>query len=121
LDSDRSSRRGAQVLLCLHAWGAHDHPSLTSADRAEPGNGLLLFIRVDDFEVALASARKLVSGGGRGARREPEHRNNRVLAPGPGRILRPDQRARGGFLTHHQHGRRMDATFCQGQYEESLR
>lgn len=49
------------VLLCLHAWGAHEHPTLTSPDRAEPGNGLLLFFRVDDFDQALARARTLVS------------------------------------------------------------
>jgi catechol 2,3-dioxygenase-like lactoylglutathione lyase family enzyme len=48
------------VLLCLHAWGAHDHPSLVSADQALPGNGLLLFFRVDDFDPALARARALV-------------------------------------------------------------
>ena len=49
------------VLLCLHAWGAHDHPSLTSPDSATPGNGLLLFFRVDDFVDALTRARALVS------------------------------------------------------------
>lgn len=48
------------VLLCLHEWGAHDHPSLTSPDRAQPGNGLLLFFRVDDFDLALSRARALV-------------------------------------------------------------
>jgi catechol 2,3-dioxygenase-like lactoylglutathione lyase family enzyme len=47
------------VLLCLHAWGAHEHPTLTSADRAEPGNGLILFFRVDDFDLALKRARAL--------------------------------------------------------------
>jgi catechol 2,3-dioxygenase-like lactoylglutathione lyase family enzyme len=49
------------VLLCLHEWGAHDHPTLTSPDHAEPGNGLLLFLRVDDFDVALTRARALVA------------------------------------------------------------
>jgi len=49
------------VLLCLHEWGAHEHPSLTSPARAQPGNGLLLFFRVDGFETALTSARALVS------------------------------------------------------------
>jgi catechol 2,3-dioxygenase-like lactoylglutathione lyase family enzyme len=49
------------VLLCLHAWGAHEHPSLTSPDRALPGNGLLLFFRVDDFDMALSRARALVA------------------------------------------------------------
>jgi catechol 2,3-dioxygenase-like lactoylglutathione lyase family enzyme len=49
------------VLLCLHAWGAHEHPTLTSPDRAQPGNGLLLFFRVDDFDEALRRARALVA------------------------------------------------------------
>src|SRR5215831_14438118 len=47
------------VLVCLHAWGEHDHASLSSPDVAAPGNGLLLFIRVDDFERALARAQTL--------------------------------------------------------------
>src|SRR6202789_3948431 len=48
------------VLLCLHEWGAHEHPSLTSPHYAKPGNGLLLFFRVDDFDMALPRARALV-------------------------------------------------------------
>jgi len=55
LDSD------GEVLLCLHAWGAHEHPSLTSPDHGSPGNGLLLFFRVDDFDEALQRARALVT------------------------------------------------------------
>jgi catechol 2,3-dioxygenase-like lactoylglutathione lyase family enzyme len=47
------------VLLCLHRWGDHEHPSLASPDHAQPGNGLLLFFRVDDFDAALARARAL--------------------------------------------------------------
>jgi len=46
------------VLLCLHQWQAHDHPTLASPARAEPGNGLLLFFRVDDFDQALQRARQ---------------------------------------------------------------
>jgi catechol 2,3-dioxygenase-like lactoylglutathione lyase family enzyme len=49
------------VLLCLHLWGSHEHPSLMSPDGALPGNGLLLFFRVDDFDMALERARALVS------------------------------------------------------------
>lgn len=49
------------VLLCLHRWGDHEHPSLAGPDRAEPGNGLLLFFRVDDFDQALSRARALVA------------------------------------------------------------
>lgn len=48
------------VLLCLHAWGAHGHPPLSSRARAAPGNGLLLFFRVDDYDGALQRARALV-------------------------------------------------------------
>ena len=55
LDSDGT------VLLCLHQWGAHEHPTLTSPDNATPGNGLLLFFRVDDFDMALKRARALVA------------------------------------------------------------
>ena len=51
LDSDGT------VLLCLHAWGAHEHPPLMSPDQGTPGNGLLLFFRVDDFALTLQRAR----------------------------------------------------------------
>ncbi len=55
LDSDGT------VLLCLHQWGAHEHLSLMSPDAAPPGNGLLLFFRVDDFDNAFQRARALVT------------------------------------------------------------
>ena len=56
LDSDGT------VLLCFHEWGAHGHPSLMSPRAAAPGNGLLLFFRVDDFDRSLPRARALVPG-----------------------------------------------------------
>ncbi len=49
------------VLLCLHEWGSEQHPSLMSPEGATPGNGLLLFFRVDDFDTALHRARALVA------------------------------------------------------------
>jgi len=55
LDTDET------VLLCLHRWGAHEHPTLASPDHAEPGNGLLLFFRVDDYDQALDRARTIVA------------------------------------------------------------
>ncbi len=55
LDSDGT------VLLCLHQWGVEDHPSLMRPDHGSPGNGLLLFFRVDDFAMALRRARALVT------------------------------------------------------------
>lgn len=50
------------VLLSLHEWGVEDHPPLTSAKLASPGNGLLLFFRIDDFDAALSRARILLAG-----------------------------------------------------------
>jgi len=47
------------VLLCLHRWGEHDHPSLSSPENGPSGNGLLLFLRVDDFDATLSRARNL--------------------------------------------------------------
>jgi catechol 2,3-dioxygenase-like lactoylglutathione lyase family enzyme len=58
------------VLLCLHRWGAHEHPPLARPDHGHVGNGLLLFFRVDDFDEALARARAL------GARLEEEPHMN---------------------------------------------
>jgi catechol 2,3-dioxygenase-like lactoylglutathione lyase family enzyme len=48
------------VLLCLHEWGAHGHPPLASPHDGKPGNGLLLFFRVDNYAAALPRARDLV-------------------------------------------------------------
>jgi catechol 2,3-dioxygenase-like lactoylglutathione lyase family enzyme len=47
------------VLLCLHKWGAHEHPTLKSPRVGAEGNGLILFFRVDDFEATLESARRM--------------------------------------------------------------
>ena len=49
------------ILLCLHEWGAHEHPSLASPHEAPPGHGLLLFFRVDDYADALERSRALVA------------------------------------------------------------
>jgi catechol 2,3-dioxygenase-like lactoylglutathione lyase family enzyme len=54
LDSDGT------VLLCLHQWGAHEHPSLISPAEGTLGNGLRLFFCVDDLDLALKRARTLV-------------------------------------------------------------
>jgi catechol 2,3-dioxygenase-like lactoylglutathione lyase family enzyme len=49
------------VLICLHKWGDHEHPSLSDPGHGQPGNGLLLFFRVDDFDLVLRAARGLVT------------------------------------------------------------
>jgi hypothetical protein len=49
------------VLLCLHQWEAHGHFTLRSPEQAKPGNGLILFFRVDDFDATLTNARSLAT------------------------------------------------------------
>jgi hypothetical protein len=43
-------------------WVEHDHPSLTSPDAAGTGNGLRLFIRVENFDEVLKRARDVAGG-----------------------------------------------------------
>lgn len=50
-----------KVLLCLHEWEEHGHPTITAPNKAQPGNGLILFFLVDDFDQALERARGLGS------------------------------------------------------------
>lgn len=38
-----------EVLICLHKWGAHEHPTMTS-ENIRPGNGLILYFRTHDME-----------------------------------------------------------------------
>ena len=33
-----------EVMLCLHRWGAHDHPTMRNLEII-PGNGLILYFR----------------------------------------------------------------------------
>ena len=64
------------VLLCLHRWGDHGHPSLERPSPSHQGNGLLLFFRVSDFDETLARARELV-----GALQEEPNINPATDAP----------------------------------------
>ena len=48
-------------MLNLHEWAVENHPSLMSPDNGAPGNGLLLFFRVDDYGATLRRARALVT------------------------------------------------------------
>jgi hypothetical protein len=86
------------VLLCLHRWGAHEHPSLMSPDEARPGNGLLLFFRVDDF-MALKRARALVP--------RPQKRDaHRPAAPWHGEARSQAQRSADSDVSHVDRGRK---------------
>ena len=46
------------VILCLHATGEHDHPTMPD-NGAERGNGLILYLRVDDLGTVWRKALEL--------------------------------------------------------------
>lgn len=37
-----------EILLCLHKWGAHEHPTMTNPNIAS-GNGLILYFRTENI------------------------------------------------------------------------
>ena len=80
------------VLLCLHEWGAHEHPSLMSPDERPPATA-------SSCSSASTISRWHCRGHARSSRasrrspREPEHSNQGVLTARSRRILRDDQRA----------------------------
>jgi len=46
------------VILCLHKWGAHDHPTMADPG-IQPGNGLILYFRVSDLQQVWENAQRL--------------------------------------------------------------
>lgn len=46
-----------EVLLCLHPWGAHEHPTMMSPD-ITPGNGLILYFRTANMNIIRQNAEK---------------------------------------------------------------
>ena len=46
---DVLANRKGEVLLCLHKWGEHTHPTLTAPSN-DPSNGLILYFRTDELE-----------------------------------------------------------------------
>ncbi len=41
--------KNEEVLLCLHKWGEHGHPTMQAASK-EAGNGLILYFRMENIE-----------------------------------------------------------------------
>lgn len=41
--------KDGEVILNLHKWGDHAHPTLISSE-IQPSNGLILYFRIDDLE-----------------------------------------------------------------------
>lgn len=57
-DYERLVKDG-ELLLQLHAWNAHEHPSLSDPDAAAHGYGVLLWFQTDQFDSAVERARGL--------------------------------------------------------------
>jgi len=38
------------IFICLHKWGAHEHPTMKDPN-ITPGNGLILYFRIANMEV----------------------------------------------------------------------
>jgi hypothetical protein len=52
------SNHNDEIILSLHRWGEHDHPTLKSP-KIEPGNGLILYFRVDTLNEIWKNAKSL--------------------------------------------------------------
>lgn len=46
-----------EVLLCLHKWGEHEHPTMTDPN-ITPGNGLILYFRTNNMKQIRENAHK---------------------------------------------------------------
>jgi hypothetical protein len=68
------------VLLCLHHWGDHEHPTLMRPHDGAPGNGLLLFFCVSDFDASLERARPLAAQLAEETSAQSEYSGHGVLA-----------------------------------------
>ena len=39
-----------EILICLHKWGEHEHPTMINPN-ITPGNGLILYFKTDNMNV----------------------------------------------------------------------
>jgi predicted enzyme related to lactoylglutathione lyase len=47
-----------EILLCLHKWGEHHHPTMTNPG-ITPGNGLILYFRTEDINTLRQNVEKI--------------------------------------------------------------
>ncbi len=47
-----------EVLICLHKWGAHEHPTMTDSS-VTPGNGLILYFRTENMDIIRQNVEKI--------------------------------------------------------------
>lgn len=52
------STKDGDVMLCLHIWGAHEHPTMQDKS-ITPGNGLILYFRTDDMNAIRKKAEEM--------------------------------------------------------------
>lgn len=46
------------VLMCLHKWGEHEHPTMVNP-KITPGNGLILYYKTDHLKTIRANVEKM--------------------------------------------------------------
>jgi catechol 2,3-dioxygenase-like lactoylglutathione lyase family enzyme len=39
----------SEILICLHKWGEHEHPTMANP-KITPGNGLILYFKTDNLD-----------------------------------------------------------------------
>jgi hypothetical protein len=47
-----------EILICLHKWGEHDHPTMANPN-ITPGNGLILYFRIENMNDVRQNVEKL--------------------------------------------------------------
>lgn len=47
-----------EILICLHKWGEHEHPSMMNP-KITPGNGLILYFKTDNLETIRQNVEKM--------------------------------------------------------------
>jgi catechol-2,3-dioxygenase len=47
-----------EVLVCLHKWGEHEHPTMKNP-KIKPGNGLILYYKTDNLEAIRQNIEKI--------------------------------------------------------------
>ncbi len=47
-----------EILICLHKWGEHEHPTMINPD-IPIGNGLILYYKTDKLDIIRANIEKM--------------------------------------------------------------
>jgi predicted enzyme related to lactoylglutathione lyase len=55
---DVLTQSDGEIMLCLHMWGTHEHPTMKDPG-ITPGNGLILYFRTDDMDTIRKNAEKM--------------------------------------------------------------